>query len=330
MVWTTDPYWQRVRDGTSRYASNNVPVSLDEAYVYCRGLARRHYENFPVVTWMLPRPLHRHFYAIYAFCRWADDLGDELGDPARSLEALGWWKDQLDACLNGRADHPVFVALAETIRTCRLPGTPFYDLISAFEQDQRIREYETFDQLLDYCRRSANPVGRLVLYVCGVAEEHRLALSDRICTGLQLANFWQDVRRDWEKGRIYLPREDRDRFGVSTADWRAGRFDDRFVALMRFEVERARALFYDGWPLVLGLPMRLQITFELFIRGGLAILKQIERIGYRVLDERPVLRGRDFATMFVRAAGAACRRKMGLASPLHPGRDHSPSSANRT
>ncbi|OYW19441.1 MAG: squalene synthase HpnC, partial [Planctomycetales bacterium 12-60-4] len=211
-----------------------------EAEAYCRQLATSHYENFPLVSWLLPPQLHQHFYNVYAYCRWADDLGDEVGDTARSLELLGWWRAELDRCYAGDASHPVFVALKSTIAEFAIPRAPFSDLISAFEQDQHVREYDTFEQLRDYCRRSADPVGRIVLYLCRQFSEENAAWSDSICTGLQLANFWQDVARDYDIGRIYLPREDYERFGYARTDFDSRAETPAFLALMQFEVQRAR------------------------------------------------------------------------------------------
>ncbi len=180
-------------------------ISLARGRRYCRRLARRHYENFTVASLLLPRYLRQHFYNIYAYCRWADDLADEAGDPRRAMDLLGWWEKQLHGCYRGQWSHPVFVALGDTIRKFNIPPDPFVNLLVAFRQDQQVTRYETFDHLLNYCRYSANPVGRLILHLgeCGTAE--REVLADSICTGLQLANFWQDVARDWDRGRIYLP-----------------------------------------------------------------------------------------------------------------------------
>ncbi|MEX0701419.1 MAG: squalene synthase HpnC [Planctomycetales bacterium] len=291
-------------------AERSVP-SLPEAQAYCTHLTRTHYENFPVISWLLPRKLHRHFEAVYAFCRWADDLGDEVGDTERALRLLAWWREELAACYAGQATHPVFVALAETVRACGIPRRPFDDLISAFEQDQRVLEHETFPQLRDYCRRSADPVGRLVLYVCGEFDEANAAWSDSICTGLQLANFWQDVARDFDIGRVYLPREDRARFGYTDEMLARRETNGAFVELMRFEVARAREFLFEGLPLVDRLPGRLQVDIDLFARGGLKILERIERTGYAVWDRRPVVTKRDVAGLFVmsalRALGRAAR-----------------------
>ena len=187
-------------------------LSRSEAEAYCRTLARTHYENFPVVSWLLPRHLHQHFYNVYAYCRWADDLGDEIADAKQATELLAWWRDQLQACYHGSATHPVFIALGPTITEFGIPQQPFEDLLSAFEQDQRVKKYENYVELRDYCRRSADPVGRIVLYLCRAFSERNVAWSDSICTGLQLANFWQDVARDFDIGRVYLPRESRLRF----------------------------------------------------------------------------------------------------------------------
>ena len=279
--------------------------SVPEAEQYCQRLATAHYENFPVVSWLLPRHLRQHFYNVYAYCRWADDLADEIANPAASLELLNWWKEQLAECYAGRARHPVFVALGSTIREFTIPMQPFADLISAFEQDQRVREYESFEQLLDYCARSANPVGRLVLHLGREYSFPNAELSDSICTGLQLANFWQDVRRDAEMGRVYLPREDRQRFAYADSDFERRVTNPAFVELMRFEVGRAGDYLRRGLPLVETLPGWLQVDIDLFARGGLRILERIEKIGYQVWDQRPKVTRWDFARLFL---GSAWRR----------------------
>ncbi len=189
------------------------PLTLGQSRQYCRRLAERHYENFTVASRLLPRRLRQHVCNIYAYCRWADDLADETGDPQRSLALLDWWEKLLRQCYQGQATHPVFVALSETIHEFNIPAEPFLDLLVAFRQDQQVTRYETIDQLLEYCRYSANPVGRMVLYLGRCHTPERARLSDSICTGLQLANFWQDVARDWDRGRIYLPQADCRRFG---------------------------------------------------------------------------------------------------------------------
>ena len=287
-------------------------VSLADAQAYARTLATAHYENFPVVTWALPKALHQHFYNVYAFCRWADDLADEVGDRARSLELLSWWRDELKECYAGGPRHPVFVALAPTIARFGIPEQPFADLISAFEQDQTVTEYETYPQLQDYCRRSADPVGRIVLYLCERFTPQNAAWSDSVCTGLQLANFWQDVARDYDIGRVYLPREDRRRFDYSDADLAARTTNPQFLELMQFEVARARELLLAGRPLIATMPGRLQADIDLFISGGLAILREIERIGFRVWERRPVVTKARLGRLFVGAAGRALLRSTGL------------------
>jgi squalene synthase HpnC len=274
-----------------RYGPETMPVPVSESLArqYCRWLATNHYENFTVASALLPRQLLPHFHSVYAYCRWSDDLADESGDPARASELLRWWRELLLACYDGHVWHPVFVALKPTIDTFAIPRQPFLDLLQAFEQDQHVTCYDTFEQLLGYCRHSANPVGRLVLYLGRCHNDRSGELSDAICTALQLANFWQDVRRDLDIGRIYLPAEDRKRFGVADADLMARRFTPAFAELMRFEVERTRDLFFRGYPLVERVPDFLQVEVELFVEGGLSILEKIEQIGYNVLERRPVL-----------------------------------------
>jgi squalene synthase HpnC len=294
-------------------ASASGRLSRQEAEAYCRTLARTHYENFPVVSWLLPRHLHQHFYNVYAYCRWADDLGDEVGDASRACELLAWWRLELEACYRGEATHPVFIALRPTIEEFAIPCQPFEDLLSAFEQDQHVREYESFEALRDYCCRSADPVGRIILYLCGSFSEPNAAWSDSICTGLQLANFWQDVARDFDIGRVYLPRKSRLRFGYTDNDLANRVTNAPFVELMQFEVARARHYLSAGWPLVDVLPGRLRLDIDLFVRGGLRTLDRIERIGYRVWQTRPVLTKLDIARLVF---GSLVRRsRLRMASP---------------
>lgn len=256
---------------------------------YCRRLAHRHYENFTVASLLLPRRLRRHFYHVYAYCRWADDLADETGDPGKSLALLQWWEDQLYECFKGAARHPVFVALAETVEQFAIPPDPFVDLLVAFRQDQRIARYETFDQLLGYCRYSANPVGRLVLYLGGCHTEERQRLADSITTGLQLANFWQDVARDWDRRRIYLPLADCCRFGYDESMFARREFNESFRRLLAAEVSEAEGWLRRGLPLVGMVPRELRVDVALFIQGGLAILEAIRRQGFDVWSKRPVV-----------------------------------------
>jgi squalene synthase HpnC len=268
---------------------NYAPFTPQRARTYCRRLARTHYENFSVATLLLPRHLTQHFHNVYAYCRWADDLGDETAGGDEALQLLGWWREELLRCYEGTPRHPVMIALQETIRRFAIPAKPFLDLLLAFEQDQIVKRYETYAQLLDYCRNSANPVGRLVLYLCESFDEERAQLADLVCTGLQLANFWQDVARDFAIGRVYLPAEHRRRFGYPDEDLEARRFTPAFAELMRFEVGRTRTLLEGGLALPARMPDDVRLDIELFARGGLAILRKIEFIGYNVWQRRPAL-----------------------------------------
>jgi squalene synthase HpnC len=291
-------------DELQRYGPDSrEQPSRDEAFAYCARLAATHYENFSVVTWLTPRAHRGAFQSIYAFCRWSDDLGDEVGDPGRARELLQWWRSELRAMARGDGTlrHPVMIALRDVFDRYHLPLEPFEALLDAFEQDQSVTEYQTYDQLLDYCTRSANPVGHLILHIAGAYSPANAALSDATCTALQLANFWQDVARDLDIGRIYLPREDRERFGVSVADLRNRRFTPGFAELMRFEVERARALFEQGRTLSSRIRGILALDIELFSRGGLAILDRIEAQGFDVLRARPSLSRRAKVGLLLRA-----------------------------
>lgn len=265
------------------------PPSLAEARAYCERLAKTHYENFSVATWFLPSRLRQHFYNVYAYCRISDDLGDEVGNAQQSLELLDQWENELNACYDGTPRHPVFVALAETVEQCGIPKHEFSDLLIAFRQDQTVSRYASFQDVLGYCHYSANPVGHLVLYLCGYKDAERQQLSDYTCTALQLANFWQDVAVDYQKGRIYLPLEDLRRFGVTGEELAQRRATPEFIALMKFEVERAREWFQRGLPLVGKVNRELAIDIELFSRGGQEILNAIEGQGYDVLRQRPVI-----------------------------------------
>lgn len=286
-------------------------VSRAEALEYCAKLTSTHYENFSVVTWLTPRRHRAALRSIYAFCRWSDDLGDEIGDKARSLELLGWWRGELQALYQGEACHPVMVALGETIRRYGIPIDPFDALISAFEQDQIVSAYATYEQLLEYCSRSANPVGHLVLYVAGAFTPENAGLADGTCTALQLANFWQDVARDLAIGRIYVPRADRERFKYPESDLRALRFTPEFAAMMKFQVERTRGLFAAGRELLGRVPVELAVDIDLFSRGGLAILDLIEARGYDVLSSRPALARRTKIALLLRALGATWLARLG-------------------
>ncbi len=260
-----------------------------EALNYTRWLATHHYENFHVVSFLLPKRLHQDFYNVYAYCRWADDLGDEMGDRAESLRLLDWWRTELDAMYEGRATHPVFVALLDTVRQHEIPRQPFADLIQAFVQDQTVTRYRNWDEVFAYCRYSANPVGRLVLYLCGYSDEERQQLSDATCTALQLANFWQDVTVDLLKDRIYIPLDVMERHGYTVEELFARRFTPAFREVMREIVGKARGLFLEGAPLAGRLDRRLALDIDLFSRGGMRVLRKIEQQGYDVLAARPAI-----------------------------------------
>ena len=297
------------------YAIPDRAASLADAQQYCARLATSHYENFSVVTWFLPKHLHQHFYNVYAYCRISDDLGDEVGNPQQSLALLDAWESELNATylslvesppvdvrrdveklqaeFSGRNPsaprHPVFIALRETIRQFDIPRAPFADLLTAFRQDQTTTRYPTFDDVLGYCKNSANPVGHLVLYLCGYRDAERQQLSDYTCTALQIANFWQDVSRDYDKGRIYLPLDSLAKFGVSEDDIAQRRATPQFREMLKFEVERARDWFAKGLPLAGKVDKHLAIDIELFSRGGIAVLDAIERQNYDVLTRRPAI-----------------------------------------
>jgi squalene synthase HpnC len=258
-----------------------------EAEAYTRWLATSHYENFHVVSFLLPKHLHQDFYNVYAFCRWADDLGDEIGDPQESLRLLAWWRGELEAMFRGKVKNPVYVALEGTAKQYALPKQLFADLITAFEQDQTVTRYANWEELFAYCKNSANPVGRLVLRLCGYADDERDRLSDATCTALQLANFWQDIAVDLKKDRVYLPLDLLARHGYSVEDLLALRYTARFQAVMWEAVDMARKLFREGLPLPKMVNKRLGFDLELFSRGGLKILDKIEKQEYNVLERRP-------------------------------------------
>ena len=307
-------------------ASAAVAWSKESAYRYCRGLARTHYENFTVGSWLLPREKLEHVYAIYGFCRFVDDLGDEARTPSyqpsgtatvpsplgRSvgrdfyasgqssttregevrqvrLALLDQWQAELEACYSGSPSHPIMVALRHTINAFEIPRGPFIKLIEANRIDQGRRGHPTYGDLLYYCDHSANPVGHLFLYLFGYRDAERQRLANYTCTALQLANFWQDVARDYRKGRIYLPLEDMARFSYTEAELAQGLVNDQFRQLMAFEVDRARELFEQGAPLVETLDGPVKLDVALFTRGGVAVLRAIQRQGYDVLTSRPSL-----------------------------------------
>lgn len=284
------------------YAIPRHAPPLAEAEQYCRRLARRHYENFSVATWFLPRRLRQHFFNVYSYCRISDDLADEVGDPRESLRLLDEWEQQLHACYGGQPRHAVFVALRETVRRFDIPKQTFADLLTAFRRDQFVSRYHTFEDLLGYCRYSANPVGHLVLYLCGHRDQERQRLSDFTCTALQMANFWQDVAVDYAKGRVYLPQQEMGRFKVGEDEIASGRAGADFRELMRFQVARTREWFERGLPLAGMVERELAVDIELFSRGGQEILNAIERHDFDVLTQRPVVSKARKLRLLARAA----------------------------
>jgi len=270
-----------------RQVPDSTAYSEKESLEYTRWLATNHYENFHVVSFLLPKHLHQDFYNVYAFCRWADDLGDEIGDPQESLRLLSWWREELQAMYRGDVSHPVFVALRSTVTRRDIPIQPFDRLIQAFEQDQTVTRYKTFDDVYRYCVNSANPVGHLVLYLCGYRDAERQVLSDYTCTGLQLANFWQDVAVDLQKDRVYLPLDLLAENGYTVEELFALQFNRSFENVMREAVSTAEGFFRAGLPLTRQVDRRLALDLELFSRGGLRILSKIRTEGCNVLHRRP-------------------------------------------
>lgn len=270
-------------------ARHALPIGLGRARRYCRHFLKASYENFTVASLLLPRHLREPFAAVYAYCRWADDLADETGGGQLALDLLEWWRNELRACYAGRAWHPVMVALRPVVREFGIPMKPFADLIFAFEQDQLVKNYNTQEQLLEYCSYSANPVGHIVLHLFGAFDPVNAELSDHVCTGLQLANFWQDIKRDKDIGRVYLPERERYRFNYSDGEFHKGEYNRAWFTLMRHQVNYARDRLHRGWPLVERVPSECAIDVELFIRGGLAILQKIEAAHYHVMARRPTV-----------------------------------------
>lgn len=295
-------------------AGSAAALPLAAAYAYCRRLAHSHYENFTVGSLLLPRQIRPHIYALYAYCRTVDDLGDEAipetaAGPGESvapadtaayrLALLDGWQGELESCYGGAPQHPVMIALQHTIQAFDLPPEPFIQLIAANRMDQQTQRYPTYADLLHYCAHSANPVGRLFLALFGYRDAARQALADATCTALQLTNFWQDVARDYQKGRIYIPQEDLDSFGYTESDLAAGRVNPALRRLLAFEVGRTRELFRQGAALPDTLAGRVKLDVALFTRGGMAVLAAIERRDYDVLTARPALSRRRKAALFL-------------------------------
>lgn len=267
----------------------NSDYSLEEARKYCRTIAKSHYENFTVGSLFLPASLRQHIYNLYAFSRIADDLADEETDPEISAKKLDEWENGLLASLQGDFQHPVFVALADTIKTFSIPVVLFQNLLKAFRQDQKVKRYKTYSEVLGYCQNSANPVGRIYLYLFRMQDEQRFKRSDAICTALQLSNFWQDVKRDWQMGRVYIPLEDMQRFHCSEIDLNRETASQNFRKLIKFEVERTQKLFRFGKELLTMVPAHPRYEIKLFINGGEAVLDSIRKLDYDTLSKRPVV-----------------------------------------
>ncbi len=278
----------------------------------CERLAKNHYENFTVGSILLPRELRKHVFNIYAYCRVCDDIADETNDRELSLRLLDWWREELHSCYEGKPRQSVFRALAETIDRFDLPMQPFEDLIDAFVQDQHVTRYATFEQLLHYCSRSANPVGRLFLCLLGYRDATRQQLSDYTCSALQLTNFWQDIGSDYLRGRIYIPQEDMERFGYTEAELRNHIVNAGFVRLMRFEINRTRELFENGARLPAMIAGNAAADVELFSDGGLALLRSIERRNFDVFSSKVTVSKSKKAMMlafwYVKRLGGSLRR----------------------
>lgn len=288
-------------------------ISIEDAFRYCERLAKTHYENFTVGSFLVPKALRRHVHAIYAYCRWVDDLGDEPFEPLmESLAGANWmheqirsgtqslgpsqrmalldrWEEELEACFTGTPTHPAMAALQHTVHAFHIPREPFLKLIEANRMEQRASRYSTYEDLLFYCDHSANPVGHLFLYLFGYSDKGMQELSDYTCTALQLTNFWQDVHRDYQIGRIYLPLEDMERFGYTEAELAQDVVNRNFTDLMAFEVQRAEELFQRGLPLVDMLEGKAKTDVALFTKGGMAVLEAIKKQRYDVLSRRPAL-----------------------------------------
>jgi squalene synthase HpnC len=274
----------------SRRGRISGTTDIAGAFAWCEHLTRSHYENFPVASLFIPRDKRPYVCAVYAFARTADDFADEGDDPpAVRLRNLDDWGEKLDAAYRGRTDHPVFVAIAETAARTGIQKSLLADLLTAFRLDVTKKRYSSAAELLQYCAFSANPVGRIVLQIFDGSNERSCALSDSICTGLQLANFAQDVSMDWRKGRLYVPLDDMSRFGYTEKDLEKGTVDRRFRELMTLQVDRARGLLREGSPLIAEGPRAIRFELALTVQGGLAILKRVEQIGFDVLSRRPVI-----------------------------------------
>lgn len=291
MAQTLKAYQARLED----------PNDVAAAYSFCLGLAASHYENFPVASKLIFPKLRKHVAALYAFARIADDFSDEPEYEGFRRERLLEWRSSLNDIESENQRHPVFIALKQTLKELRLPKEPFDDLLDAFLQDTEKSRYQTFSEVLDYCRRSANPVGRIVLMIHGYNDPERFQYSDSICTALQLANFWQDVSVDLKKDRVYIPQEDFLKFAYSEADLRMGVVNERFRSLMKFQVARACQIFEEGKKLPKTLSWPLSWEIRLTELGGRQILRKIRKLNYDTLGQRPVLTRWEWLPLIARA-----------------------------
>jgi squalene synthase HpnC len=272
------------------YIMSPMDAATREAFRFCENLSRSHYENFPVASLLLPKEKRPFIAAVYAFARMADDMADEGSlTPAERVARLDSWQGSLDRCYEGNPEGPVFLAIAETARQTGLQKELLSDLLVAFRLDVVKIRFADFEEILEYCRYSANPIGRIVLTIFDDATPEKLLLSDNICTGLQLANFWQDVSVDWKKGRVYLPLDDLRHFGYTETDLAAGRMTPELRGLMEFQVRRARGYLEAGRPLVRLARKELRFELNITVRGGLEILAAVEKQGFDVISRRPVL-----------------------------------------
>ncbi len=272
-------------------------MNLSDAKEFCRKYTCQHYENFTVASWLLPKQIRQNFYPIYSFCRWADDLGDESPDNESALVALDDWESQLNDCYSNKTLHPIFIALKPIIDKYRIPKSLFTDLINAFRLDQTKKEYNSRQELLDYCKLSANPVGRIVLHLAQTTDEESLILSDKICTGLQLANHWQDIARDKRRKtadgnsdlRRYIPLDDMTACGYASEDFQNEIYNNAFLELMTQLCSWADSFFIEGSQLVERVPRNFRTDIKVFVLSGRKLLESIRRVKYNVWVKRPTI-----------------------------------------
>lgn len=282
---------------------------INSSFKYCEEIAKSHYENFPVASLLLPKAKRRYVYAIYAFARAADDFADEpdiMGGPEKRLSLLNEWHEKLKDVYNGKSVDPIFIALRNTVEVNKIPIEPLENLLKAFKQDVVKNRYESFDEVLDYCRNSANPVGRLVLMIFGCHDEEFFKYSDNICTALQLTNFWQDIEVDLRKDRVYIPKEDMNRLGYSENELFMKQYNQKFKDLLSFEVNRTQQIFDEGYKLIEltasdDRTKKLSKELKLTWLGGTEILNKIKEIDYDVFNKRPSIRAADKIKIFIKS-----------------------------